>query len=155
MVDVSVSVVTVAPRPTAVVARTTTWTEYPALWPELLNEVYAFVRPQPELSPTPHEGERWRNVMLYKDDRPSVEVGVLAAGPFEGAGSVISSELPGGKVATAIHRGDYAQLGRTHEAILRFIDEQGLERAGVRWEIYGHWREEPRELATEIYWLLR
>jgi hypothetical protein len=88
---------------------------------------------------------------LYKDDRPSVEVGVLAAGPFDGGGFVVSSELPGGRAATAIHRGDHAQLGRTHEAILRFIEEQGFQRAGPRWEIYGHWREDPRELATEIY----
>lgn len=155
MPDVSVTVVTVPPRPTAVVARTTTWTEYPSVWPQLLDEVYAFVRPRPQLSPTPHSGERWRNVMLYKDDRPSVEVGVLVAEPFDGGGSVVASELPGGRAATAMHRGDYGELARTHEAILRFIDEQGLVRAGARWEIYGHWREDPRELAAEIYWLLR
>jgi effector-binding domain-containing protein len=150
-----VTLATVEPRPTAVIARRTTWKDYPALWPRLLDEVYAFVRPRPELSPTPHGAERWRNVMLYRDRTPSVEVGVLAARPFDGGGAVVASELPGGTVATAVHHGDHARLGDTHDAISRFIDEQGLEHAGPLWEIYGHWREDPSELETEIYWLLR
>ena len=81
----------VAPRATAVVATTTTWEEFPALWRTLLDEVYAFVRPRPELSPEPGPGPDWRNVMLYKDDVPSVEVGVLVAGPFAPEGRVVPS----------------------------------------------------------------
>ena len=42
---------TVEPRLTAVVAEITTWEEYPTVWRRLLDEVYAFVRPRPELSP--------------------------------------------------------------------------------------------------------
>lgn len=34
-----VTVTDVAARPTAVVAATTTWREFPALWKELLDEV--------------------------------------------------------------------------------------------------------------------
>ncbi len=52
---------TVEPRRTAVVAESTTWAEYPSVWRRLLDEVYAFVRPRPELSP----GDGWHNVMLY------------------------------------------------------------------------------------------
>ncbi len=51
----------------------------PTVWRRLLDEVYAFVRPRPELSP----GDGWHNVMLYKADHPlSVEVGVLVREPF-------------------------------------------------------------------------
>ena len=89
--------VTLEPRPTAVIARTTTWDEFPRLWGELLDEVYRFVRRHEELA-TGDGTERWQNVMLYKDDTPEVEVGVLAAKRFEAHGRVIASELPGGAV---------------------------------------------------------
>ena len=39
-----VTVTDVAARPTAVVAATTTWQEFPALWQELLDEVWACLR---------------------------------------------------------------------------------------------------------------
>ena len=57
--------VTVAPRLTAVVAQTTTWQQFPAVWKQILDEVYAFVRPREELAPTPGPGPQWHNVMLY------------------------------------------------------------------------------------------
>ena len=146
-----VALVTVEPRPTAVIAETTTWAEFPHLWRPLLDEVYAFVRSSEELAATP----RWQNVMLYKDDTPSVEIGVLAPRRFTPHGRVILSQLPGGRAATAVHRGDYGQLGRTHRAVGDYIEGQGLGIAGPRWEIYGHWHEDPAQLETEVYWLLR
>jgi effector-binding domain-containing protein len=112
------------------------------------------VRGRPELA-TGEGDERWQNVMLYKDDRPDVEVGVLAAARFEPAGRVVPSALPGGEVATAVHRGDYARLGATHDAVRELAVARGRELAGPRWEIYGHWREDPGGLETEIFWLLR
>jgi effector-binding domain-containing protein len=142
-------------RPTAVVAQTTTWREYSALWPKLLDEVYGFVRGHPELSPTPHGKELWRNVMLYLDDTPAVEVGVLVARAFPAAGRVTASALPAGSVATTLHRGPYAQLDQAHRAVQDAAAARGLALAGPRWEIYGHWRADPRELETEVYYLLR
>jgi effector-binding domain-containing protein len=93
--------------------------------------------------------------MLYKDDRPDVEVGVLVSGWFQSEGRVAASELPGGEVATAVHRGDYSQLHVTHDAVRNHALDRGRELAGPRWEIYGHWREDPSELETEVFWLLR
>ena len=119
-----------------------------------MDEVYRFVRSRPRLA-TGGEAELWQNVMLYKDDRPDVEVGVLVAGSFEPGGRVIASELPGGEIARAIHRGEYARLGATHDAVLDQVAAHGREPAGPRWEIYGHWREDPSELETEVFWLLR
>jgi effector-binding domain-containing protein len=149
-----VAFVTVHARPTAVVAQTTSWDEFPSLWGRLLDEVYGFVRGRGDLA-TGAGGERWQNVMLYNDDRPDVEVGVLAAGAFEPEGRVIPSLLPGGEVATAIHRGDYAGLGATHDAVRAHVAARGRELAGPLWEIYGHRREDPSELETQVFWLLR
>lgn len=141
-------------RPTAVVARTTTWAEFPQLWSQLLGEVYSFVRPRPELA-TGVGHERWQNVMLYKDQRPDVEVGVLVSRPFPPEGPVISSALPSGEVATATHHGDYATLGVTHKAIRDYVAAHGKELAGPCWEVYGHAPPDPDEAVTEVFWLLR
>ncbi len=49
------------------------------------------------------------------------------------------------------YRGDWADLGRAHDAVVQFGTEQALALTGVRWEIYGHGHEDPR---TEIYYLV-
>ena len=145
---------TIEARPTAVVAQTTTWQEFAKLWGPLLDQVYEFVRPRPELA-TGDGQELWQNVMLYKDQRPDVEVGVLVSGPFQAEGPVMLSALPAGEVATATHRGDYARLGVTHEAVREYATAHGRELAGPCWEIYGHARPDPSQAETEVFWLLR
>jgi len=137
-----------------VVARTTTWTEFQQVWGQLLGEVYKVVRLRPELA-TGEPGELWQNVMLYEDQRPDVEVGVLVSRPFQPEGPVVPSVLPAGEVATATHRGDYAKLGVTHQAIRDYAAAHGRELAGPCWEIYGHARPDPSEAETEVFWLLR
>jgi effector-binding domain-containing protein len=150
----AVKFVKVDPRPIAVVAQTTTWAEFPSLWARLLDEVYCFVRSRPGLA-TGSGAELWENVMLYKDRRPDVQVGVLVTAPFEPEGRVIASELPGGEVATANHRGDYARLGVTHDAVREHVAAEGRQLAGPCWEIYGHARADPSEQETQVFWLLR
>jgi GyrI-like small molecule binding domain len=154
MTTPEVALRTVSPRPTAVVSEATTWKQFPGVWGPLLDEVYGFVRTRPDLEP--EEGpEVWRNAFLYVDDKPTVEIGVLVAGSFAPHGRVVPSQLPGGDVATAVHRGAYAELGRTHDAVGEFIAATGLVRVGPSWEIYGHWREDPSELETEVYYLVQ
>jgi hypothetical protein len=77
-----VTQVTGAARPTAVVAQATTWEAFPALWPALLGEVRALLSDQTGL-----------NVMLYLDDVPNVEVGVLADAAFAPRGRVTAQGL--------------------------------------------------------------
>jgi len=140
-------------RPTAVVAQTTTWQEFPELWGPLLGQVYEFVRRRPQLA-TGDAEELWQNVMLYKDQRPDVEVGVLVSEPFQAEGLVILSALPPGEVATATHRGDYAKLGVTHQTVRDYAAARGREFAGPCWEIYGHAPPDPSQAETEVFWLL-
>ncbi len=142
-----VSVTDVEARPTAVVPATTTWQEFPTLWKDLLDEVWACLRASGIRSGC-------RNVMLYRDDRPSVEVGVelRQACPF--TGRVVASNLPAGRVARTVHRGPYTELGAAHQAVLDWCAAQGEQPAGPRWEIYGPHRDDPAELSTEVYHLL-
>jgi effector-binding domain-containing protein len=142
-----VEVVVEAARPTAVVAATTTWSEYPRVWKVLLDQVYAFLATS-DVVQTGH------NVMLYKDDVPNVEVGVEVAHAFSSTGPVVSSNLPSGETAVVVHRGAYDGLGGAHRAVLDWCAANGRMPAGPRWEIYGDWAEDPADLETEVHYLL-
>jgi effector-binding domain-containing protein len=146
-VRVEVALKAVDPTPTAVVKAATTWAEFPTLWRPMLDQVWSFLRSSAADGLWTHG----HNVMLYKDDVPNVEIGVLVNGEFAGEGDVVASQLPGGEVVRGLYRGDWARLGEGHDAVQRFAAEQGLELAGPRWEIYGH--EDGGEPETEIYYL--
>lgn len=142
-----VTVTDVPTRPTAVVPATTTWQEFPTLWRELLNEVWACLR-----AGGIHSG--CRNVMLYLDDVPHVEVGVELQVPCSLTGRVVASALPAGQVAMTVHRGLYAGLGDAHRAVLDWSAAEGKQLAGPRWEVYGPHNDDPAEVWTEVYYLL-
>ena len=143
-----VSEETVAARPTAVVPATTTWPEYPTLWKVLLDEVWACLRAGGVTGGC-------RNVMLYLDEVPHVEVGVELAQPCPLTGRVVASSLPGGTVAKCVHWGTYDGLGGAHEAVKDWIRDRDRARAGPWWELYGPHRDDPAEVWTEVYYLLR
>jgi effector-binding domain-containing protein len=142
-----VSQLTIEARPTAVIPETTSWDAFPRVWPQLLDEVWSAVRPRrDEVGPG-------RNVMLYKDDVPNVEVGVEIAGAFAPVGRIVASALPAGRVAMTTHRGSW-DVGPAHQAVIDACDRLGLERVGPRWEIYGHFNA-PGDEEVEIYYLVR
>lgn len=145
--DQDVSAVVTVTRPTAVVARATTWDEFPTLWKPMLDSVYAFLA-------TADVRQTGHNVMLYRDDVPHVEVGVEVNRPFESAGPVVSSALPAGEVAVTVHRGPYRNLGSAHGAVLEWCAANGRVPAGPRWEIYGDWHQDEAELRTEVCYQL-
>jgi hypothetical protein len=148
--DDAVRIVVTPDTPTAVVAETTTWEAFPALWGELLGEVWTFLRGSGLTT--------GRNIMLYRDDLPRVEVGAEVGASFAATGRVVPSSLPGGRAAMSVVRGapSAANLALAHAAVRTWCAAEGHALSGARWEIYGHWREDqdPAAFETEIYWLL-
>jgi effector-binding domain-containing protein len=150
-VGYDVNVIDALARPTVVVAATTTWAEFAVLWKGMLDEVWACVR-------AAGVDRGCRNVMLYLDDRPRVEVGVEVGVELSQAlpltGRVVASALPAGRVAMTVHWGPYAGLGAAHQAVAGWCAAEGHNTAGVRWEVYGPHRDDPAQVWTEVYWLL-
>jgi effector-binding domain-containing protein len=146
-VGYEVTVVDVAARPTAVVTATTTWQEFPTLWQDLSSEVWTCLR-------AGGVNRGCRNIMLYLDDVPHVEVGVELLVPCPLTGRVVASSLPAGQAAMTVQRGSYAGLGAAHRAVLDWCAAQDRQRAGPRWEVYGPHRDDPAEVWTEVYYLL-
>jgi effector-binding domain-containing protein len=146
-VDHEVGLRTVDSRPTAVVTATTTWQEFPGLWMTLLDEVWGCLR-------AGGIDSGCRNVMLYLDDVPNVEVGVLLDQPCPLSGRVTTSALPAGTAASTVHRGPFGEVGAAHDAVLRWCATHGHALTGTRWEIYGPHDDDPAQQWTEVYWLL-
>jgi effector-binding domain-containing protein len=143
-----IELVTTAERATAVVRCATSWDQFPSLWRELLDDVYAFLA-------TSEVRQEGHNVMLFLDDVPNVEVGVEVSGAFTPAGRVVPSVLPAGEVAVTVHRGPYERLDDAHRAVREWCAANGRVPAGPRWEVYGDWHDDPARLETEVYYLLR
>ena len=93
--------------------------------------------------------------MLYKDDVPNVEVGVEVEGPFAADGSVVPSALPAGETAMIVHRGPVRRPRVRPPGDPGMVRRQRPALAGPRWEIYGDWHDDPTQLETEVYYLLR
>jgi effector-binding domain-containing protein len=147
---VGVTVRTLEPTPTAVVAAVATWADFPRLWRPMLDQVWGFLRggaPQGLYT----DGH---NVMLYLDDVPHVEVGVQVTRSFAAAGQVVPSTLPGGLVATATHTGPIAGLGGTHDAVRQWSKANGYRLAGPRWEIYGDPDPSGGDFDVQVFWAL-
>ena len=150
-VSVEVKAATAQPAPTAVVAAATTWAQFPAVWGPMLDQVWGFLRGG-QAPPGLYSGGH--NVMLYLDDVPHVEVGVQVTGPFEAAGPVVASVLPGGLVATATHTGPMTAIGDTHQAVRDWSTGHGYQLAGPHWEIYGDPDPSSGEFAVQVCWAL-
>jgi len=140
-----VAIAEAAPQPTVVIAVVTNWREFPAQWGALLGEVWDVVR-----ADGVHAG---RNVMLYLDDQPTVEVGAELLGPFTPRGRIIASTLPGGRTASTTAPGSPTPHGiaAAHDAVVAFCDAGGHARTGVRWEIYSHHSDDPAQMYTEVH----
>jgi hypothetical protein len=52
------------------------------------------------------------------------------------------------------HFGEYSALGGAYAALEGWCAASGRHSAGVNWEVYGDWDENPARLRTDVYALL-
>lgn len=74
----------------------------------------------------------------FGERETDMETGVPLAAPTDGAGQIVSGELPGGPAATIIHLGSHDRLGEAYGRLHGWIGQNGREAEGAGWEIY-HW----------------
>jgi effector-binding domain-containing protein len=153
MAEVMVSVQSVPPRKLAAVRRTVAIGGVAAAWRPALDQVWEFLRCQPDLRAGGH------NVFLYhhgagRDAPMEVDFGVEVARVFEATGEVHACETPAGEVAIAVHTGTYGGLGEAHAAIRAWCAAHRRTLAGKSWEIYGDWSDDESKLETTVMYLL-
>ena len=84
-----------------------------------------------------------------------LEIGVQVPARFTGDEKIFCSNTPAGRVATVAHMGPYDQMAPAYDALKKSCSERGESYAGTSWEVYGHWSDDPAQLRTDIYFLLK
>lgn len=132
----------------AVVRLQATQRELSRVIPAACGEVWNFIRAQQ----LPNPG---RHVAVYYDGVINIECGAEIGDRFTGNDRVVCSATPAGKVATTVHWGGYDRLGDAHQAVVNWCAGQQFQTAGPNWEIYGHWNDDPAQVRTDVFYLLK
>jgi effector-binding domain-containing protein len=71
----------------------------------------------------------------YEPDHVDFQAGFPVAEPVEGEGRIEAGEIPGGRVAVAVHEGPYDTIGEAHDALDAYVHDRGAHRGSPR-EVY-------------------
>lgn len=138
------------PRMLAAVRTATTRERLGADIVRLLDMVWPVLREQGV--PTGH------NVVMYQVGEGgtfTIDAGVEVLADFAGRGEVRSISTPSGDVVTTAHYGEYSAVGPAYAALERWCAGNGREPAGVNWEVYGDWEDDPAKRRMDVCFLLK
>lgn len=94
------------------------------------------------------------NFILYHSGTPAelrMTVGVLDRAPGGADPDVRAAHVPGGRVVTATHWGDYGQMKTTYDALHAEVTARALKLAPLSLEIYGDWHDDASKVRTDLY----
>jgi effector-binding domain-containing protein len=137
------------PRTLAAVRAATTHQRLGADIVRLLDMVWPVLREQ--------NVRTGHNVVVYRggDGRTmTIDAGVEVFTDFAGQGEVRRTVTPSGDMATTAHHGEYSDMAAAYEAVAQWCTDNGRRPAGVNWEVYGDWEDDPVKRRTDIYFLL-
>lgn len=95
-----------------------------------------------------------RNFILYSNETKEggrLLVGVLDRTPGGADPDVKAAHVPGGRVLTATHWGDYRRMRETYAVLEAEVKARALRRAGMSLEVYGDWHDDPAKVRTDLY----
>lgn len=94
------------------------------------------------------------NFILYGDETKegaTLLIGVLDRQPGGADPEVKAAHIPGGRVITAAHMGDYAKMKDTYDALHAEVKAKSLRRIPMSLEIYGDWNDDPAQVRTDLH----
>lgn len=93
------------------------------------------------------------NFILYSNETKeggALLVGVLDRQPGGADPDVKPAHVPGGRVITAPHWGDYGRMRETYDVLHAAIAARGLRRIPMSLEVYGDWSDDPAKVRTDL-----
>jgi effector-binding domain-containing protein len=92
---------------------------------------------------------------VYGHEEVEFRAGVFVSGEDAGksSGRIEAAVTPAGRVLSFTHVGPYRELGATYDALMAYLDREGLKLGAPSWEVYVDDPEEVPEdgLRTEIF----
>lgn len=120
-------------------------------WPDLVSTIRAtFDRLYKPGALAPGHGH---NFILYSNETKegaTLLIGVLDRQPGGADPDVKPAHVPGGRVITAPHWGDYGRMRQTYDALHAEVAARGLRRIWMSLEVYGDWSDDPAKLRTDL-----
>jgi effector-binding domain-containing protein len=148
-VDYHVHAERVDSRPLAAIRATTSRQQLGSDIIRLLDQIWPLLREQGV-----HTGH---NVVVYHAGTGgplTVDVGVEAFTGFPERGEIRATSTPSGEVATVAHYGEYSDMAGAYGALEQWCSDNGRRSAGLNWEVYGDWEDDPAKRRTDVYFLL-
>jgi effector-binding domain-containing protein len=97
------------------------------------------------------------NVVVYyggEGDALDIAAGVEVFTDFAGHGEIQRMSTPSGEAAATTHFGEYSDMRAAYAALEQWCASNGRRPAGVSWEVYGDWDDDPARRRTDVYFLL-
>lgn len=94
------------------------------------------------------------NFILYSNETKeggTLLVGVLDRQPGGADPDVKAAHVPGGRVITATHWGDYGQMRNTYDVLHAEVKAKALRRTWMSLEVYGDWDNDPSKVRTDLH----
>lgn len=112
----------------------------------MFDVVYGWL-PQSGVTQTGH------NYAIYRHTRDGMQmrVGFPVSDRFDATDAVECVEFGGRNAAHITHRGDYGGIPGAYSTLHAWCKAHGHELAGLNWEVYGDWQDDPTKLTTDIY----
>ena len=126
--------------------------EVHAKWPDVVPTIRAtFDRLYKPGALVPGHGH---NFILYTNETKegaTLLIGVLDRQPGGSDPDVKLAHVPGGRVITAPHWGDYAKMRGTYDVLHAEVKAKALRRIWMSLEVYGDWDSDPAKVRTDLY----
>jgi effector-binding domain-containing protein len=84
----------------------------------------------------------------------NIEIGIEIVREFEAICDVACSATSAGTEATLVQTGSDSALPASLRAVIEWSRKNGRRLAGVSWEVYGDWNDDPAQWRTEDFHLL-
>jgi effector-binding domain-containing protein len=94
------------------------------------------------------------NFIFYQNETReggTLLIGVLDREPGGADPDVKAVHVPGGRVLTAPHWGDYSSMPSTYNQMYDEMKARKLKRAPMSLEIYGDWDDDPSKVKTDLH----
>ncbi len=94
------------------------------------------------------------NFVLYSNETKEgaqLTIGVLDRQPGGADPDVKPAHIPGGRVITATHWGDYARMRTTYDVLHAEVKAKSLKRIWMSLEVYGDMYDDPAKVRTDLY----
>ncbi len=123
-----------------------------AKWPDVVSTIRAtFDRLYKPGALVPGHGHNFIQYSNETKEGGTLLIGVLDRQPGGADPDVKAAHIPGGRVITATHWGDYAKMRDTYDVLHAEVKAKALCRIWMSLEVYGDWSDDPAKVRTDLY----